>query len=109
MRNILCLLSIVDIIYSIIFFLTFIVDIATTRLIIKQNILISNSYIVFHLKYGLIKTNIFKFIIMVWLIYGLLGYSIKSGAIMTIITGYTILVVKLLITYHKETRISKES
>lgn len=96
----------VDVFYSIVFLLAFIADTWMLGLICRRKFAIFSSYVAFHSRYGLMRTGLLKLVIVLLLIYDLLGYSIKSGAIMSIITGYLFFVVKMLVEYRG---ITKES
>jgi hypothetical protein len=95
-------LSLIPIIYSCALFIAFVIDTACLMKAKKLGLLGSDAYASFHMRRGLLKMTLLKFCLALFLVYSFFEPSGKSGAILTIITGYILAVVRFVRIYWKE-------
>lgn len=89
-------------IFAIAFLIAFVADTSLLYLISSHVHDLGNSYYTFHKKMGLVKVTVLKIAVILWIIYSLIFEpSGKSGSIFTIITAYSIIVIKLFADYRK--------
>lgn len=98
--------SIITITYSSALVIAFFIDTSFLMKTKKHLLLGADAYVSFHLRHGLLKVSILKVFAVIFLISELIGPSLKSGAILTIITWYVLTVIKFIRLYRKETDLS---
>jgi hypothetical protein len=94
-------LSFIPIIYSCALLIAFVIDTACLMKTKKLGLLGSDAYASFHMRHGLLELSLLKLSLAIFLIYELFGSSGKSGAILTIITGYILTVTRFSRVYWK--------
>ena len=89
-------------VFAIAFLIAFVADTSLLYLISNRVHDLTNTYYSFQKKMGLTKMTILKMSVILWIIYSLIFEpSGKSGSIFTIITAYSIIVIKLFADYRK--------
>jgi hypothetical protein len=87
-------LSFIPIVYSYGLVIAFVIDTACLIKAKKLNLLGSDAYASFHMRYGLLKISFLKLCAALFLIFEFFEPSGKSGAMLMIITAYILTVIR---------------
>jgi len=98
--------SVVTITYSSALVIAFFIDTSFLMKAKKHLLLGVDAYVSFHLRQGLLKVCILKALAVIFLISELIGPSLKSGAILAIITWYVLTVIKFIRLYRKASELA---